>query len=90
MSFLLVRLSIDNNVHDKLLYHLGKLCIPQGERVKLITEVHTYLIVGYFGLGKIVAQLQRYCYWPCMIENVSQYVRGCSLCDASMPSNRKL
>jgi hypothetical protein len=34
--------------------------------------------------------LQRYCYWPKMNESVSRYVRGCSLCATSNPSNRKL
>jgi len=62
-------------VHDKLLYHLGKLCIPLGERVDIIKEAHSYLIVGYFGVGKTVANLRRFCYWPKMNESVSQYVR---------------
>ena len=71
-------------MHDKVLYHLGKLCIPQGERVNIIREVHTSLIAGYIGVGKTVAQLQRYSYWPRMNERVSQYVRGCSLCATSL------
>ena len=43
---------LDYHVHDKILYHLGKLCIPQGERVNIIRESHYYLIVGHFGVGK--------------------------------------
>ena len=27
---------LDYHVHDKLLYHLGKLCIPQGKRINII------------------------------------------------------
>ena len=77
-------------MHDNLLYHLSKPCIPQGERVNIIMEVHTSLIAGHFDVGKTVAQLQRYCYKPHMLESVSQFVRGCSLCAVSKPSNRKL
>ena len=36
------------------------------------------------------SESQRYCYWPCMFDNVSRFIRGCSLCATSKPSNRKL
>jgi hypothetical protein len=81
---------LDYHLHNNLLYHLGKLCIPQGERINIIREAHSSLIAGHFGVGKTVANLQRYCYWPKMNESVSRYVRGCSLCATSKPSNRKL
>ena len=81
---------LDYHVHDKLLYHLGELCIPHGERVNSIREAHTSLIVGHFGVGKTMAQLQRYFYSPRMIESVSGFVGGCSLCAASKPRNLKL
>jgi hypothetical protein len=81
---------LDYHVHDNILYHLGKLCIPQGERINIIREAHSSLIVGHFGVGKTMANLQRYRYWPKMNESVSRYVRGCSLCATSKPSNQKL
>jgi hypothetical protein len=81
---------LDYHVKDRLLYHCGKLCIPQTERVKIIREAHTSLISGHFGVSKTVAQLQRFCYWPKMNETVSRYVRGCTMCAKSKPSNRKL
>jgi hypothetical protein len=80
----------DYHVNYNHLYHLGKLCIPQGERFNIIREAHYSLIVGHFGVGKMVANLQRYCYWPKMNESVSRYVRGCYLCATSKPSNKKL
>ena len=49
---------LDYHVKDQLLYHLGKLCIPQTERVKIIREEHTSLISSHFGVSKTVAQLQ--------------------------------
>ena len=48
---------LNYHVHDNMLYHMGKLCIPQGERVNIIREVHTSLISTHFGVGKTVAQL---------------------------------
>jgi len=62
---------LDYHVHDKILYHLGKLCIPHGERVNIIMEAHTSLIACHFSVGKMVENLQRYCYWPKMNESVS-------------------
>ena len=56
----------------------------------MIREAHTSLILGHFGVGKIVAQLQKFCYWPRMNDTVSKYVKGYVMCAASNPSNRKL
>jgi hypothetical protein len=81
---------LDYHVHHNLLYHLGKLCIPRGERMNIIREAHSSLIASHFGVGKTLANLQRYCYWPKMNESVSRYVQGCSLCATSKPSNRNL
>eukprot|EP00253_Pinus_taeda_P019290 PITA_19290 len=80
----------DYHMHNNLLFHLGKLCIPQGERINVIREAHSSLIAGHFGVSKTVAHLQRYCYWPRMVDSVSKFIRGCSLCATSKPSNRKL
>jgi len=60
---------LDYHIKDQLLYHSGKLCIPQTERIKTIREAHTSLISGHFGVSKTVAQLQRFCYWPKMNDN---------------------
>jgi hypothetical protein len=52
-------------------------------------EAHTFKVVGHFGVGKTVSNLQRYVYWPKMQEYVTQYIRGCILCCTNKPSNRK-
>ena len=81
---------LDYHVHNKLLYHLGKLCTPKGERAHIIREARTSLIVGHFGVGKTVAQLQRYCYWLRMREIVCKYIKGCVMCSTSKSNNKKL
>ena len=48
---------LDSYMHGKLLY-FGKLCFSQGERVHKIREAHCSLVVGHFGVGKMVARLQ--------------------------------
>jgi hypothetical protein len=77
-------------VHDKLLYHMGKLCIPINERVHVIMEAHTSLVSGHFGVGKTMTHLQRFFYWPQMKEIVTKYVKGCVSCSTCNPSNIKL
>jgi hypothetical protein len=42
-------------MQGKLLYHLGKLCIPTSERVHVIREAHTSLVYRNFGVGKTMA-----------------------------------
>ena len=81
---------LDYHLHDNLLYHLGEVCIPQGERVNIIREAHASLIVSHLYVSKMVEHLQRYCYWPRILECVSHFIEGCSLCEISKPINRKL
>jgi hypothetical protein len=81
---------LDYYMHDNLLYHLGKLCIPRDERVNVIIEAHTYLIFGHFWVVNTVTQLQRYWYWPRMNESVSKYIKGCVMCATSKPNNINL
>jgi hypothetical protein len=52
------------NLQGKLLYHFGKLCIPTSERVHVIREAYTSLVFKHFGVGKTMAHLQRFFYWP--------------------------
>ena len=77
-------------LQGKLLYHLGKLCIHTSERAHVIREAHTSLLYQNFGVGKIMAHLQRFCYWPQMKAIVSKYVKGCVMCSTCKPTNRKL
>lgn len=81
---------VNYHVHDRLLYHLGNLCIPQGERAHVIMEAHSSRVSGNFGVGKTVEQLQRYCCWPRMNEMTAKYIKGCVMCSKRKPSNRKL
>ena len=58
--------------------------------MNIIREAHTSLIVGLFNVSKTVSHLQRYFYWPHILESMSHFIKGCSFCAISKPSNRKL
>jgi hypothetical protein len=40
--------------------------------MQLIIEVYTSNVVGHFGVGKTISNLQRYVYWPVMQEVVER------------------
>ena len=77
-------------MQDKLLYHLGKLCIPTSVRDHVIQEAHTSLVSGHFGVEKNLVHLKRLVHWPRMKEIVTKYVKGCVMCSTCKPTNRKL
>jgi hypothetical protein len=56
--------SANFHLQDGLLCHLGHLCVPSGECVKLIWEAHYSRVAGHFGVDKMGAVLQQYFYWP--------------------------
>ena len=43
-----------------------------------------------FWVGKTMAHLHSFCYWPQMKEIVIRYVNGCVMCSTCNPTNRKL
>ena len=42
----------DYHMHKNLVFHLGRLCISQGETLSVIREDHSSLISGHFGVRK--------------------------------------
>jgi hypothetical protein len=56
----------DYHFQNGLLYKLDKIFVPKGELLQLIREAHTSKVAVYFGVGKTVANLHRYVYWPIM------------------------
>ena len=66
---------LNYHIHDKLLYPLGKICIPQSERVHVIREAHASLISQHFGVGKPITRLKKKWYSPRMNDIVSNHVK---------------
>ena len=66
----------DYHIQDQLLYNMGRIYVPKEERVQLTREACTSMVARHFGVGKIVANLQRYVYWPKMEEEVVWFIKG--------------
>jgi hypothetical protein len=49
-------------LHDRLLCHLGHLCIPSSEQVKLIWEAHYSRVAVHFDVEKTMEVLQKHFY----------------------------
>lgn len=56
----------------------------------MIRETHSAHVSGHFGVGKTVAQLQRFYYWPRMNEKITKYIKGCVMCSPRKQNNKKL
>jgi len=55
---------VDNfYLQDRLLCHLGHLCVPSREHVKLIWEAHYSQVARHFGIENTMAMLQKHFYW---------------------------
>jgi hypothetical protein len=83
--------TVVNNFHiqDGLMCHLGHLCVPSSERVKLIWEAHYSRVVGHFGMENIVVVLQRHFYWPKLRQDIRKYIRSCTSYAIAKPTIKK-
>jgi hypothetical protein len=77
------------HLQDGLLCHLGHLCVPSSEQVKLIWESHYSRVAGHFGMENTVAVLQRHFYWPKLRQDVSKYIWSYTSCAISKPTTKK-
>ena len=77
---------------DDLLYYQGKqgprLYIPTSMRESLMYEAHDAPTAGHLGMDKTLERLSRRFYWPSMESSVRQYVKTCSSCQRSKPSQQ--
>jgi hypothetical protein len=53
----------DFHIQDKILCHLGHLCVPTREHAKLIWEAQYSRVAGHFGVEKTMVILQKKFYW---------------------------
>jgi hypothetical protein len=79
----------DFYIQDRLLYHMGHLCVPTSESEKLIWEAHYSRMAGHFGVEKTLVILQKHFYWPKLRQDVSKYIRSCTVCAISKPAIKK-
>jgi hypothetical protein len=81
---------LDYTIRNGWLYKLNFLCVPQSEdHLLFIKEAHASSCGGHFGITKTVQNLQHQFYWPSLQRRVEKFIRACTLCSQSKPSNRK-
>jgi hypothetical protein len=79
----------DFHIQDRLLFHLGHLCVPTSDHAKLIREAHYSQVAGHFGIEKTVDVLHKHFYWPKLRLDVGKYIRSCTSCTIAKPSIKK-
>ncbi|CAI7806813.1 unnamed protein product [Closterium sp. NIES-53] len=55
----------------------------------LLEEFHDVPYAGHFGSKKTLAGIAKYCYWPRMAADVSQFVTSCDTCQRMKSSKQK-
>ena len=64
-----------------ILFKGNQLCVPKGSmRENLIQEKHNGSLSGHFGIRKTMELVQRFCYWPKMSKDITNYVEQCVIC----------
>ncbi|KAG1929330.1 retrotransposable element [Pimephales promelas] len=58
----------------------GRVYVPTRLRLSLMDSVHTSLGSGHPGSQVTLSLVQQRYWWPGMAQDVSRYVRGCSVC----------
>lgn len=68
-------------------YHFEwKICIPTEMREKVLVQEHDDAL--HLGADKTIARIKKRYYWPKLAEDVRSYIRKCTICKQSKPSNR--
>jgi hypothetical protein len=79
------------HVERSYVYYAGtRLYIPNDVALKtrIMHECHDAPTSGHLGKDKTVEQVKRRFYWPCMDEEILQYVRSCDACQRNKPSQQ--
>lgn len=83
-------------IENDLLYHRNKyspqsteriwtLVVPSELREQVLKEEHDEQ--AHQGTWKVANRIKHMYYWPDMVESIYQYIRKCSICRCSKPSN---
>lgn len=70
-------------IWDGLAWVGTKLCIPAGQRLKILGNCHEPKTVGHFGFVKTPYLLKRQFGWPSLKKGMEIYVASCSVCTST-------
>ncbi|MCI04999.1 transposon TF2-1 polyprotein, partial [Trifolium medium] len=76
------------SVKDQLLYWKDKLAIPPSSPLiqQILQEFHSSLVGGHAGITRTLARVCSQFYWPLMKQDISNYVKHCSICQQAKHS----
>ncbi|EDW52796.1 GM19342 [Drosophila sechellia] len=57
-----------------------KMCVPIGQRQRVMTENHDMPTAGHLGSRKTIARIAARYHWPGMHRDIRKYVRNCERC----------
>ena len=66
----------DFNEHSES--EVWKLCVPAGERQRVLEKTHDNPTAGHLGIAKTLNRLARHYYWPGMMREEASHVRNCT------------
>jgi hypothetical protein len=73
-------------IHDGLLYHASKLCVPPSSvRLMILLEAHAGGLMGHFGVKKTKDVPAAHFFCPRLWRDVECYVEQCTTCNKTKP-----
>jgi hypothetical protein len=73
-------------LHDYLLYHANKFCVPASSvRLLFLQKTHGGALMGHFVVKKTKDVLAAHFFWPKMRHDVEHYVSQCTICNKAKP-----
>ncbi|XDV51914.1 hypothetical protein PO909_020706 [Leuciscus waleckii] len=64
-----------------------KLVVPRCQRGAMLMHAHNAVYAGHHGTRATYETLRQVAYWPCMQQDVAEYVRECLVCCQFQPTN---
>jgi hypothetical protein len=69
-------------LHNSLLYHANKLCVPTSfVHLLFLQEAYGGSLMGHFGMKKTEDMLAAHFFWPKKRRDVEHYVSQCTTCN---------
>lgn len=64
-----------------------KICVPTERSQEIISRYHDAVKAAHGGIGKTLNRIREMYYWPKMASDIENYVKGCSVCKQTKPTN---
>jgi hypothetical protein len=76
-------------VHENILYHKGKVCLPSHLISEYMSLFHSVATAAHVNAKKVLQNLRSRYFWPSMRKDVENFVRSCLPCRLKKSSQPK-